>query len=362
MRQLILIALISPLYLFAQPQKIDSLKLILKSNPKNVETLSAIGLEYSKNNKDSFKFYANYANQLAKTDCEKSYSLNAIGGYLITNSKIDSAIFSYKEAIENAKKCGNKQQQAQILINLSFVYILKGENDTTIELTTNAIKILETIKLNEAIQLLICKALKYKGDAYSRLGQYDKATENLFEAKKQNNNSNLDMEASINGSLGSLYTNKLELDKAITYTKLSAEKFEKLNNIVNAEMQFSNLANEYIEYKKYDSAAYYLKKCEPLLQHINNPTKQAYVNKSWARLFLAKKNLGQALVYYDKAISNYTEAGEDVLLADCFYGKAETYAKQNNYTLAKIFFLKTETLYIENEMPNELSGLYYDLA
>jgi tetratricopeptide (TPR) repeat protein len=272
---------------YAQTSKIDSLKNELKKNPTNVEIISLIGLAFSKSNKDTFIYYANYANSLAKTDCEKSFAYNALGGVAVLNSKLDSSIYFYNVANIAAQKCDNKMQTAQVLINWAFVNILKGNNDSTLILTANAIEKLNKIAETPNSIVLYCKALKYKGDAYSRLGQFDKATEVFFEAKKKNNNSDKIVGALIDGSLGSLYTNKLEFNKAIKYFKSSAESFEKMGDIVNSQLQFSNLANAFIENKNYDSAAIFLKKCEPLLLKIKSPVKVAYVNKSWARLYLA---------------------------------------------------------------------------
>jgi tetratricopeptide (TPR) repeat protein len=321
----IILTLILPLSFsaFSQQQSIDSLNKIIDSKVHDTIRLATITalLDYLPQNE--CEVYNNKMIAIAEnkkgqtnTNIEKVYLKYAAEGYynkgvfLSNKSEVDSALVSYKKAIELYTKLENEESIAYPKMNMAIIYTTKGDFNNALNLLYDALKINEKYKNKEAvadcnihlgrlyhIQKLEEKALASTSAAYDIYREIDykpgmidalhklsviatglnKPNESIDYLKKNVDYINTLEAEEKQKYLQIFYTDKATIafrennwDSSIYFNKKSVELSIKSNNLYVVGTRYLSIAEAYKSKKNYKESLNYASKAFELSKKNNN--------------------------------------------------------------------------------------------
>jgi two-component system, NtrC family, sensor kinase len=195
--------------------------------------------------------------------------LNAYTGNWIGN--IQNQMKNYREAEKYAKAAGDTRQIAYINFHMGIAYMNERKLDSALMLIKNAISTFSD--LND--QSGLGRAMKYLGDAYARMGNFNLAANTLLQSlallKETNDYVHIGLTYL---SLNDVYTDLKKSDSALYYAKESLKIFEKRNDPVGKKDAYNLLTSHFNQLGKTDSATMYLKMAKTLSDSLSEEARK----------------------------------------------------------------------------------------
>ena len=231
-------------------------------------------LDFSEDKADSILYYAEYIrSESANLNFSKGdvLSLRLNGIYEEMNSNYPQAISYYLQSLDAARKINHKAYEIAALSDLAIAYAgIKNPNKAK-EFY------LQAAKLSRGHSELYSTVSTYNNLAaiYTQLGQYDSARIFLEEALEIGKPiAGMDLSSTYN-NLGNVYFHTKDYPKALEYFRFNYDQH------VNGEMHddlwvdYLNLADVYIELKRFDSANWHAEKALRLATELGSRSKEA---------------------------------------------------------------------------------------
>ncbi|MCK4661444.1 MAG: tetratricopeptide repeat protein [Bacteroidales bacterium] len=363
-------------------QKIDSLKIILKSSNADttkVNILNELFYELRYDSTNQAIIYVKEALEISKKVNYKKGIANSIHNIGIGNyyqSNYNEAIKYLLESLKLAKEIKDSILISKSIENIALSYEVLGEYEKALEYYTENLKINEQIKdkYSEAITKLnianiyfnkgeyskalgnyiqsmssleelgykseMSKAMTNVGNVYYRLKYYEKALEyylKSFEIKQELG----DKKGSANllNNIGSIYYTEENFDKSIEYFKKSLRIREEIGNKFGIASSLSNIGVIYRIKGNLEKALEYQKRALIIKQEIGSKKSIAYTFDNIGRIYLEKRNYRESFIYFNKGLKIYSELGNKQSIAESNYYISGVFAEMKNYKKAYNYYI-----------------------
>lgn len=295
---------------------------------------------------------------ITKDDTNKVKLFYSLGNQY-RNTKIDSAIYFYQQALDVAEKIKSKKFTAQCLIAIGANFQRNGLYDNAIEYLERALRISEEISdkakmSSSALNIGICKheqgfydtAIEYYfksietakevdfkqgeawgynnlGIAYYDQGDYLKSIESYLQALKINEERG-DMRniSACLTNIGAVHQEQRSYDKAIEYYQKALVVNEELDDKRGMAICHLNIGNIFNKQTFYDKAIEHYNTGLKLCEAVGNKKGIAGSNQSIADINVTLGDYDKANEYYLNALRLYTELGDRMGMANIELGIA----------------------------------------
>lgn len=300
----------------------------------------------------------------------KAELYNKLGLYYSDAGQLDNAITFFNHELTIFQKLRNDSGQTYTYLNLSEVYLRKGEYENALRCTRKSLEI--ALKYNYTN---LERQYNQFGYIYSEWGQYDKSveyyTKSLEIARIHNNK---ETEAAALNNIGyvhklwknydlalSFFTQTYAIDsllqdtnliacdmnniayilrcqkkynEAITKYKQAIKLCNKMNFIYEKALAYNGLGSVLTELNRYHEALQYLKNAVNLFMISQNENYLAGVNYNIGKVFRGMNKPDSALFYFFKSLQLAKKMNIQDEVIDAIKSIAETYYDQKKYDKA----------------------------
>jgi tetratricopeptide (TPR) repeat protein len=227
-------------------KNLDSIKEIYNNNPQDCETLSLIAQSYLQASSDSSEYYA----RKLLSDCPDldedlmARGYNTMGLRKLLTNQMDSAVYYFNKSIEITKKENLKFVEGVYTSNLAQAFLYKGNSTDAIAYYNSAEKLIKTYDYEDKAPTFLSPLYSGLGEAYTKLGIYDKALNYLFKSYEISNELNKASEMGLaTATIADVYYNLQDYHMSNTYNRKALEHFKNVNYPLAKAMLHYNLAN-----------------------------------------------------------------------------------------------------------------------
>ncbi|MCK4663786.1 MAG: tetratricopeptide repeat protein [Bacteroidales bacterium] len=325
---------------------IDSLENILKFATKNEKTeiLNKLSFEYSSISfKKSFD-YGNEALELAKKTGNKLEHGNALynlGDAYYYQSNYNKALKYYQKSLLIFQETDNKEKIAILLNSIGLINFYLGKYDEAIKYFNKSLKINEEINNKQGIAM----CLQNIAMVYVDWKNYEKALEYYKEALEINYE--LDKKSRIAAllqNIGIIYTKYDNYDKTIEYYQKSYEIFEKIDDKQGIACVLNNIGEVYKAWNKNEIALNYFQKSLALFEELGFKYGITANFYNIGEIYLGCRKYKLALEYFDKSLNTAKSIHLKEYIFDNYNIFSETYFAMGNYKKALEYYKKYTTL------------------
>ena len=266
--------------------------------------------------------------------------------------------YSYGNAQTNVKDSLKNELQKEmddtsrvlLLADLSFEY-LESKPDSTMTLA------LDALSLSRQIGFVKGEAVSFNrvGSAYVVLGNYPKALEVFFQAKKLNEkikNQN-GIQRNLN-NIGFLYQQQQDFRQALEYYFKARDLAVKINYKRGVAIAYSNIGESYFGLKAFDSARLYSQQSNDVSAAINYHRITGVSYTSLGDISSERNQNTLALEYYRLSIPYLKKAEHDRGLSKVFLGLAKVFEKTGQKDSAIFYANQAVTTAREKKFTKEL--------
>lgn len=254
-------------------------------------------------------------------------SLVVIASIYAQQGKFDIALANYQQALSINRTVGNKVQIALLLNHIGALYFTKGNIDEAIQYYNESIELHLAIgKKNEFLKLLnnTAEILRVRGRYQEAYNKYEQALNEI------QSNTNKDLESIL------LYNSAWILIKFNKYTAakqrlqrafaLAAESGHRdsVGHII------TELANIETIQEKFSEANTKYQYALQIAKDLNDTYLKAYIHFHVSRWHKANKQLSQAIVSCNMALSLYESIGNKEGTANCYHDLGVLYTHKDN--------------------------------
>ncbi len=312
-----------------------------RNYPKEAEKIAKKSLEIAQKNK------------LYK---EEAQAYTYLGMLSKNIAEFEKANEYYKKAQEIAKKIGDEEYIANILINKAVLLTEMGKHQDAIDTYKKALKIYEKFN-NEKKIIDIYYNLSV---IYRQIGKFDIALDYAIKSLKydeEHNKNKNDLAASCD-NLAIIYYYLKKPEKAIAYFERALSLRKKANNKRGIAYSYNNLAVIYKSQKKYDKAKEYLFKSLEIKKELGNKVGIASTLNNIGNFYRDLNNYKEAEKYYLESLKIKEKIGNPKNLILTLIDLGNFYAKQKKFKLFEKNLKKAEKIAKENKLRLQLSNIY----
>ena len=302
MKKLILIFwIISPLFVFSQ--NIDSLKTALQNSKGDNHTQLLLQMSKAQFdiNYDSSWFYGEKALQYARKSTNKSQLADILrfcGKVSYYRGQYDSCLLYTNNAVSIYKEIDDNVKYSLALNNLGIMYSIFGMMDSCYVCHQKALTI--NIALGDSIE--ISETYNNIGTYYLYSSQFDSAIFYYNIAIDYLNNDGKSTEASILNNIALAYQYMGDFEKSIDVYIQSLNIYEVLGDENNSSLIYNNIGSLYKEIGYYDKAIKYFQKKIELSEKNGNTIEYCKSISNIAGCYSEMKELDTAIKYYESAL------------------------------------------------------------
>ncbi len=270
--------------------------------------------------------------EIADDKTEKGISLFNKGLYLYKDGKINDARTYFNNALEIFKEKEVRFNMGKAFFYLGQIAKDNFEYEKALELLFKAKNIFEE---NEKFSKELGSVFNTIGGIYYDREDYDKAFEywekNLQIREMLNDSIGL---LRVYNNIGEIYRLSGDFEKALNYYNAAIA----INKILEMPgffpVVFDNIGNIYISTKEFDSAAKYLNKSLKIAIREKNEKKQAVAYNSLGYLYLSMKDFESAIKYFQTANEIGAKMSDLETLKNSSLGLGKSYEKLNLFKKA----------------------------
>lgn len=320
--------------------KIDSLETILP-NIEGVEKVNNLILLSESYRNIAFNECLKYghqavklANHLGEFDLE-ALALKSIGNSCYLTGELDLAKNYYHDGLEKYIACQNMKGQANCLNNIGLIFEEMSAFDSA------GVYYLQSYEIEEQIgnRVGMGESLLQMGNINYYRDELQQSLDNYYQAMlifKQENDS-LRLAGSYN-SLGIIYREWNQYDKALSYYKEAIPILEKIGDDRSLSHVLTNLGEIYnFELKEYKKALEYYEKSLKIKKRLNDRIGIALLYNNLGTLYANMGDADQAFGFFEKSKKVYEEFSGETGLVMVLYNMGSLYLDINNYSRATYF-------------------------
>jgi signal transduction histidine kinase len=254
-------------------------------------------LDFTEEKVDSIKYYAVYIEQESerlKFNKGPVLSTRLRGLYEDLNNNYGKAIEYYLQSLEESRKLQAVEYEMSALSDLAIVYSVIKEPQKAKEFY---IQCANMVKARGEVSSLV-NTYNNLAVIYTQLKQFDSARVLLNEALRigKPHEETIDL-TSIYNNLGNVCFREQKFDESLTYFRRNYFKHFSENNTAGLWVAVLNIADVFIEQKRFDSAAYYTDQSMKLAVQLGSKSKEADSYSILAKLHEYKGEYGKAYKY-----------------------------------------------------------------
>ena len=392
MKYLVLIVLfICPSMLFAQARIIDSLnsyKEKVKPGRDQLDLYTGLSRLYINNNqRDEALELLDAMEEIGEAyDIPEALAYKKVieqSIYYLLDYDVEKAIKLNKEAVDIAKKSGNRDAQVLTGFLLAETYIWeKGDTDLGFEILLELLPILDktVTQKNEG------NLYKVMGVAYARKGEFDQALRynqkalDVFEEMKSNpridprigrpSAQGADYEFQVTNildNMGNLYLDNGQPDIAIEYKLKTLEIIKKMDSPGDLAWIHTNLSSTYSTAGMYEKALEHVQKARLIYEDLGESSKEARSITNMAELFMKLEDYERAREYAEKTVTYFKNINHVMAICKSQLLLASISLKQQDTDYAGQLIGEAQFLVDSlNNKPyhalyEEIKGTYFDL-
>jgi len=330
----------SSTFLFAQQQKIDSIKSALhtQKGSDRVKSLNELSWYYKNINVDSaFLFSRQSVAEARKLNDKKVVlsSYTALANVFDGVGKLDSSAYFHNKALQIGLELNDSSNMAASYNNLGIVYDLQGANEKSLKMYFDALAIYEAM---EKDPYSIAMVLGNIGIVYKKLKQYEKVLMYYQRALDIYIKERSDFGIMVTqGNIGALLINLKRYEEAITMSKKSLAGYQKAGYGRYIPYIEHNLAVAYDSLGNYSIARNYYNASIEKHEKNQNYNEVAVVCNSYSDFLYRNRKYEEGLVVAKKAYANAVKAKAGELRIDALRYMARHNAALKNYQEAYRF-------------------------
>jgi signal transduction histidine kinase/CheY-like chemotaxis protein len=306
-----LLALVACIPSIAQKRStLDSLHRALSQSrvdSAKARVLESLALAYKSSQTDSALMYAEQAVLLSNKLPERIQCdmLNTRGIIKKEGGFSDHGVADFSEALQLAKKAGNKKQQSTSLLNLGGAFEILGQNSKAIEYLTQAAEIrLELGQLESVAGIYSNISL-----AYQNLYMLDKAEEYLIKGLDILGPDHEDNRRIYN-NLGRLQVMQKRFSEARKNYRRALRNWKKEEHMREFALVYGNIGHSHlVEGARMDSALHYTLESFEMKKKMGQRSSLSIVSMTIARIYRTLKDYKKAREYGELALEIAEESG-----------------------------------------------------
>ena len=257
-------------------------------------------LDLNEDKKDSLKYYITFIDKHANLlEFEKGdvLTLRLNGYYAELSNYYEEALSFYLQSLEEARRLNAIEYEISALSDLAIVYAAIKEPHEAKKFYQQAA---ELVKKKGEVGSVVSTFINL-GVIFTQLEMYDSAMYVLNEALKLGKpvESKMDL-SSLYNNLGNVYFRKKDFAKALEFFRNNYDQHESQGNLSGFWVDNLNIADVFVEQKRYDSALIYASKALRLSTQLDSRSKEADSYALLAKLSEAKGNYKEAHNYLRK--------------------------------------------------------------
>ena len=244
------------------------------------------------------------------------------------------ALKHYEAALQIAKQENLPSLQADILSNMSAIYILeKREHQKGRELLEEALRIKESqgdIMIEDKATLLCNIGTVYynEGDTSTALEYYEEARQ-LLERQEVGD---LDGRANVYAHIGSIYRKNKNLPEALKWYQLAYQLFDNLGDIFKKAYISDFLGDIYQGQNNFAESLKCFQEALKIYEQVGNSEKKAVTLLGISKIHLLRGEDSNASIFCNKALEIFSQLGKKI--PDIFLKLIEIYFTRHQYTEA----------------------------
>ena len=277
-----------------------------------------------------------------------------LGSLYLQMGAYEKSIEYTTEALESFKKLKNEQGIGFAYSNLGNCYHYLGKYEEGIKYNLKAISYAE--KLNDLP--FLGRSLQAASSLYQKSGKFKKAVECALKSLKIKNKLN---ENPINVliSLGIIYKEWNNSDKAMEYYKEALEICNQEEDEVNSSRIMNNIGNIYLEKKDNPEALTYFKKALKIFRKLDEKNDMISVLNNIGLIYSESiENWKEAEKSFNEAIHFAEELKLDKEMISNLLSLTDLYIRQSNFDKAERMLSKCNK-YLENVQSYQLELNYF---
>lgn len=236
------------------------------------------------------------------------------------NSKVDSALFYAKKAIEVAEKGSSSKFSASAFNSVASAYQAMGVYDSAQYYHAKSLSINHTI----GDSIALANTYNNLGIISDELGDFETALENYFKALKiyENNGDDKKLVPMVLSNIGIVYKKQEDYEKALDYYKQALTIYKSSENKFGITVTSGNMGSVLLRLKKFTQAITYAENAAMAYQELGYTR---YVPYMLNNIAVAQDSLGlfeKAEVTYKKAITMFVNDQNDYELTNTRIGFA----------------------------------------
>ena len=329
----------------------------------------------------------------------KAQSINIKGLLYYNQSKYDSAVVCYQEALSLARTVNNKKLQAKLYTNMAIIDYLQGKCDPAIESFSKTLAIAEELndvdlitgtyinmgltannfgqypkaigfyekaietykKIDGKDGLILC--YQNLGTLYLSLGKYNLAIETIDQslklAEEIGDKTNIAM---AHHNLAEVFGRVGDYQQAMEEYLISIRQKEGLNDKSKLADGYNGIGTLYFQHSEYQKALEYFEKALKINEELNVVRGMATNYSNIANIYAAQHLYNEAIIYYNKGLALTTRIKNQSSIADFNVSLGATYSKMGNFD--KSAECLKNGLQIKNEIGEKdgIAMVYMELA
>lgn len=329
---------------------------LIQNTPKDYNSLQQVLVPFEKDTA-LLRYFANISSA-RQYFTGRSYALNKLGVFYRDFSYYNKSIRLHQQALEAAEKDRNIEFQIYSLAMLSSVYRRTEAIPSAMESALKALEFEEYLENpNDDTKRNINIAYNSIGHIYRNLGQFNRAIENFRKSIKLEEELGNILGVAINykdigeclEAMGELDESKANYEKSLEYNKrLGSEKISVQSNL--------GIAHVYVHQDKTKEAIEILDNILPEAEKLGDKKiiAEININKGWAKLQLRK--IEEAQTYLNKGLNiakRYNLLGE---MESAYSFLSDLWETQDDFKKSKEFFIEAER--VEERISNDRNRLY----
>lgn len=326
--------------LFAQPEKLDSLRSQFQQRPIDSNVVKAaikLAEHFSWSVPDSGLHYAREAirlNQESKGGANFTASAwNASGYAYYMKAEYAKALDAFRNYYSFSAKAGNKVHMAFALNNEGNVHIELADYASALDKYKEALALRQSIRDSAGIAM----SRNNIGFIYKDIGDYEKALENFFYGLRAYEKlKDKKAEAKTHNYIAIVYGRKKEYVNAIDHLQKAIALQIETNDLNELAISRQTLANIYLTQGKLEEALEELRAALTIYEERDDRRQLAMVSDDFGRVYLQKQQADSAAFYFGRSVRENQAIGNKRNMATPLLGLADAQTRIKQYSAAKV--------------------------
>jgi len=286
---------------------------------------------------------------------------NAILNLVYNYPELDSSfvLLYLKETLQIATINNNRDKLFELYLSLSDFYLSHLNYNAVYDYSKIALHYQDSTKKKELIfnnyrNLAISS---FKKNYFDESIQWYNSAFKMAEIIKDNTK-----KAEVLSKLSVIYNHQGETNKAIEYAKQSLEIRQKLNNIDELILNYSNLGSYYIRISDYSNSLEYFLKALSYAESISDSLAIGTANMNIGTVYHYLRNNDKALEFYLESLKYINEKDNPLILSKIYNNLALNYKKRNIINKAIEYHKKSLDINLKYNHTNNVATSYVNLG